>query len=165
MKNDKGDSCYPYEIPMCSHHVQSKLPACKGEGPTPKCKVQCSEKNYGIAFNADKQFADSAYSVSGEEAMQREIMENGPITVAYTVYADFPTYKSGVYQHVTGGMMGGHAVKMIGWGVEKGTPYWIINNSWNNQWGDDGTFKILRGKNECGIENAGSAGKNSPLSG
>ena len=41
---------------------------------------------------------------------------------------------------------------MIGWGTENGTPYWLIKNSWNDQWGDSGTFKILRGSNECGIE-------------
>jgi len=31
-------------------------------------------------------------------------------------------------------------------------PYWLIANSWNEDWGDQGTFKILRGVNECGIE-------------
>lgn len=25
-------------------------------------------------------------------------------------------------------------------------------NSWNSDWGDHGTFKILRGSNECFIE-------------
>ena len=62
------------------------------------------------------------------------------------------TYKSGVYQHQSGSALGGHAVEMIGWGTENGTPYWLIKNSWNDQWGDKGTFKILRGSNECGIE-------------
>ena len=27
-----------------------------------------------------------------------------------------------------------------------------VANSWNADWGDDGFFKIVRGKNECGIE-------------
>ena len=27
-------------------------------------------------------------------------------------------------------MSSGHCVKIIGWGVENGTPYWLINNSW-----------------------------------
>jgi cathepsin B len=42
---------------------------------------------------------------------------------------------------------------MIGWGVEQGTDYWLVKNSWNDEWGDGGTFKIARGTNECGIEN------------
>lgn len=44
----------------------------------------------------------------------------------------------GVYQHVTGEMLGGHAIKILGWGEENGTPYWLAANSWNNDWGDKG---------------------------
>lgn len=81
-----------------------------------------------------------------------EIMTNGPVEAAFDVYADFVSYKSGVYQHVSGGLLGGHAIKMLGWGVENNTPYWLIANSWNPTWGDKGYFKIKRGTNECGIE-------------
>ena len=63
-------------------------------------------------------------------------------------------YRSGVYKHVHGRMLGGHAVRLLGWGVEKGTPYWLLANSWNSDWGDHGTFKILRGENHCGIESS-----------
>lgn len=75
------------------------------------------------------------------------------------VYDDFLTYKSGVYQHVSGGDPGGHAIKIIGWGVENGTPYWLCANSWNYSWGENGFFKILRGKNECGIEDVTTFGQ------
>lgn len=82
----------------------------------------------------------------------REIMTNGPVEAAFDVYGDFPNYHSGVYQHVIGEFLGGHAVKMLGWGIEHGTPYWLIANSWNEYWGEEGYFKIKRGTNECGIE-------------
>lgn len=85
-------------------------------------------------------------------------MTNGPLYVAFTVYADFETYKSGVYKHTTGGFLGGHAVEMIGWGTENGEDYWLIKNSWNEEWGDGGLFKIARGVNECGIEGSVSGG-------
>lgn len=55
-------------------------------------------------------------------------------------------------------MLGGHAIRIIGWGVENGIPYWLIANSWNSDWGLKGTFKILRGSNHCGIEDQISAG-------
>ena len=32
-------------------------------------------------------------------------------------------------------------------------------NSWNSDWGDHGTFKILRGSDECGIEDGACAAK------
>jgi len=87
-----------------------------------------------------------------------EIYTNGPVEAAFDVYADFPTYKSGVYQHVTGDYLGGHAIKILGWGTENGTPYWLVANSWNADWGDQGFFKILRGSDECGIEDGVVAG-------
>ena len=55
--------------------------------------------------------------------------------------------------------MGGHAIRIIGYGQEEdGTKYWLCVNSWNEDWGDKGLFKILRGKNECNIETQGVAG-------
>ena len=90
--------------------------------------------------------------------MMQDIFENGSISGSFTVYEDFPTYSSGIYQHVTGAALGGHAIKIIGWGIEDGIPYWLCVNSWNEEWGDKGTFKILRGSNECGIESESAAG-------
>jgi len=88
-------------------------------------------------------------------------MKNGPVEGTLSVYEDFLNYKSGVYHHVTGLKLGGHAIKILGWGEDEasgGTPYWLIANSWNYDWGDNGFFKILRGRGECGIESGISAG-------
>jgi C1A family cysteine protease len=71
------------------------------------------------------------------------------------VYSDFYNYKSGVYQHVTGDVEGGHAVKLMGWGVENGVDYWLVANSWGTVFGEQGYFKIRRGTNECLFENGG----------
>jgi len=92
------------------------------------------------------------------DQIRTEIFKNGPVSAAFTVYADFPTYKSGVYQKHSNKELGGHAIKIIGWGVENGTPYWLVANSWNTDWGNNGFFKILRGSNECGIEEMVNAG-------
>ena len=44
---------------------------------------------------------------------------------------------------------------LVGWGVDAGTPYWKIQNSWGAGWGEKGTLRIRRGTNECGIETQG----------
>lgn len=69
-------------------------------------------------------------------------MTNGPMMVGFTVYEDFMTYSSGVYQHVTGGVAGGHAVKLIGWGNDAGGLYWVCQNQWGTTWGNSGYFNI-----------------------
>jgi len=84
--------------------------------------------------------------------IQTEIMTYGPVEASFNVYQDFESYVSGVYVHKTGSYVGGHAVKIIGWGVDSGTAYWTVANSWNADWGEQGFFRIIRGVNECGIE-------------
>jgi len=48
-----------------------------------------------------------------------------------------------VYHHVTGALLGGHAIKIMGWGVENGTDYWLVANSWNGDWGDKGVCHFI----------------------
>jgi len=151
-------TCQPYSFPPCDHHVSGKYGPCSGEYDTPDCKDTCT-KGYPIAYEDDLTFAASAYSVpNNEQKIMTEIYNNGSVEVSLSVYEDFLNYKTGVYQHVKGSMLGGHAVKAIGWGVENGVKYWIIVNSWNEGWGDSGIIKILRGKNHCGIEGGVVAG-------
>ena len=64
---------------------------------------------------------------------------------AFTVYEDFFNYKSGVYHHVSGGVAGGHAIKVLGYGTESGTDYWLCANSWGPSFGMSGFFKIMQG--------------------
>lgn len=50
------------------------------------------------------------------------------ITFSITILQDFAHYKSGVYKHLAGEEMGGHAVKLIGWGTsDDGEDYWVID--------------------------------------
>lgn len=54
------------------------------------------------------------------------------------IYIFFFLLSKGVYQHVSGSAVGGHAIKVLGWGEENGVPYWLCANSWNTDWGDNG---------------------------
>jgi len=149
--------CSSYSLPNCDHHTTGKYQPCPAtEYPTPACPTACdSNSTYGTPYPSDKHIFSSSYSVPSDPAqIQQEIMTNGPVEAAFTVYADFESYKSGVYQHTTGDELGGHAVKILGWGVDAptNTPYWLVANSWNADWGEQGFFRIIRGVDECGIE-------------
>lgn len=87
-----------------------------------------------------------------------EIQTHGPITAGFNVYSDWVAYKSGVYKVQGGEELGGHAVKIIGWGVEDATKYWLVSNSFGEAWGDAGFFKIARYVGSCGIEQSLVAG-------
>ena len=118
----------------------------------PPCETECQE-GYPIPLEEDKSYGGDIYSVYGEDDIMKEIYENGSVAAAFDVYEDFEDYKGGIYQHVTGDYLGGHTVKIIGWGVdEQNVKYWIIANSWGKNWGEQGFFRMLRGEDECGIE-------------
>ncbi|KAI3449317.1 hypothetical protein Pfo_005982 [Paulownia fortunei] len=141
------EECDPYfDNSGCSH------PGCEPAYPTPKCEKRCKKQN--LLWRDSKHFGVNAYRISSDPySIMAEIFTNGPVEVSFTVYEDFAHYKSGVYRHLTGDEMGGHAVKLIGWGTtDDGEDYWLLANQWNRSWGDDGYFMIRRGTNECGIE-------------
>ena len=145
-------TCRPYTITPCAHFPGEGRPVCpKNHSKTPKCVKKCIPQ-YPKTYEEDLKYATDIYSVSGAKHMQAELYKNGPIQANFQVYEDFKTYKSGVYQHKTGGFLGGHSVRIVGYGVENGIPYWRVANSWGVTWGDKGFFKFLRGANECQIE-------------
>jgi len=74
-------------------------------------------------------------SLYGPDAI-KAALANGPVITTLNVYSDFVLYKSGVYKHVDGDALGGHAVSIVGYNdVDR---YWIIRNSWAADWGENG---------------------------
>ena len=136
--------CKPYSV----------NPMTNGKIPTPACSASC-RSGYGVSYSNDKHIGgEKAYRVTAKSvpAIQKEIMTNGPVVNCFDLYADFYNYKSGVYVHTAGNYVGGHCVKIMGWGTDNGTPYWLAANSWGTSFGESGFLRILRGVNENGFE-------------
>jgi C1A family cysteine protease len=74
--------------------------------------------------------------------------KKGPMVACMAVYRDFFGYKDGVYHHEEGGLAGYHAIACIGYSEEESC--WICKNSWGDDWGNNGFFKI--GYGECEID-------------
>jgi cathepsin B len=154
---EQYDWCDSYKLPNCDHHTTGNYTNCANlpTYPTPSCVKSCDKQatTYATAYADDKRKFATEYSVPQDVSkIQTDIMTNGPVEASFSVYEDFETYTSGVYVHTTGQYLGGHAVKIIGWGVDGTTAYWTVANSWNQDWGEQGFFRIIRGVNECGIE-------------
>jgi cathepsin B len=124
------DNCFPYTA---------------GGGKAPACRANCVD---GSPFKKYKCVKGSIVHPTTREATKSELFNNGPLDGGFTVYQDFFSYKSGVYHHVSGGVAGGHAIKVIGYGVENGVSYWLCANSWGAGWGNQGFFKIKMGDSD-----------------
>jgi cathepsin B len=156
--------CLSYELEPCAHHTNSsKYQPCSGSQPTPRCPAKCLDN--GADWKGSKTMGGAAYAVcengaglkACNQAMMQDIYQNGPITAQFMVLPsfeefDFSTGK--VYKPKPGELLplGGHAIKILGYGTQEGEPYWLIANSWNEDWGDKGFFKMIRGVNTGLIE-------------
>ena len=78
--------------------------------------------------------------------------------LAVVIEADqmcFQYYTSGIFDNANcykGAL--DHATNVVGFGSENGVEYWIMRNSWNTTWGDEGYMyvKIEDGAGICGIQ-------------
>lgn len=127
-----ADECFPYQsgdgqdVPHCPHG---------------RCTKAQSKYTKYRAINK------SSKPLSCAPSIKEEIYKNGPVQTGFMVYEDFMHYKSGIYHFTHGQELGGHAVKIVGWGEEDGVEYWIAQNSWGPEWGENGFFRIKFG--EC----------------
>jgi len=109
-----------------------------------------------MCANPQKERIDGYCILFGEDDIKRDILKNGPVVATSQVHVDFLPYKSGVYHKAdeVPRFSGFSAVKIVGWGVENGTDgepnkgnkYWIIQNSWGDDWGENGYARISMGQ-------------------
>jgi hypothetical protein len=91
---------------------------------------------------------DRWQSVPNDVAAIKSALNEQVLTIGFDVYSDFYYYEGGVYEHVWGEYEGGHAVVLVGYDdIEHA---WILKNSWNTYWGEDGYFKVLWGDSGIG---------------
>jgi cathepsin B len=127
-----AEACFPYvsgdgkNVPHCPHGA-------------------CADT--GLKYTKYRAVAGSSKALTCSNQIKQELVKNGPVQTGFMVYEDFMHYKSGVYEFTHGQKLGGHAVKIIGWGKEEGKEFWIAQNSWGPQWGENGFFRIKFG--EC----------------
>lgn len=90
-------------------------------------------------------------TVKGESNMMKEIYERGPIACGIADSTQLQAYEKGILKGAPTSALN-LAVSIVGWGKESGENYWVVRNNWGTFWGEEGFFRIERGKNSFGIE-------------
>ncbi|CAI2374114.1 unnamed protein product [Moneuplotes crassus] len=122
-------------------------PYYSGETKDPgKCSNDCLDPD----MDNKKYKCKSPWTGFRSKTIKKEIKKNGPVMTVMLVYEDLMNYGKGIYHHVAGRPMGGHAVKIIGWGKQDDHKYWIAANSWSEEWGENGYFRIKEGDSFAG---------------
>jgi cathepsin B len=137
LKGIVSDACYPYT---------------SGNGVTGKCLLTGSK--CPIVGETYHKYKTGQPKLLRDQTVIKTQLLTGSIEATMMVYDDFPSYESGIYVKTSSNLLGGHAVRMIGYGVDTKTSlhYWIVANSWSESWGEQGYFRIKTG--ECSIDSA-----------
>ncbi|KAK0429079.1 hypothetical protein QR680_011176 [Steinernema hermaphroditum] len=114
--------------------------------------TNCTFKNRTVGATDDG-FVD--LPSGDEEALKVAVATIGPVSVAIDAGQDsFRMYAGGVYydekcssKHLN------HGVLVVGYGTDPvGGEYWLVKNSWGEDWGEKGYIKMARNRNNhCGI--------------
>ncbi|XP_041978401.1 cathepsin K-like [Aricia agestis] len=123
-----------------------------------------TEKEYGVYLSEDGTCnydnVSEVTSIKGyakipsmsPTAMKATLYLYGPVAGTINAMNDLKYYYSGVYNNpaCNKGRLN-HAITIVGYGDLDGTPYWIIKNSWGEEWGEGGYFLMAADDNNCHI--------------
>lgn len=83
-----------------------------------------------------------------------DFVVQGPTSVAIAANA-IMQYSGGIFNNPNCGTGLNHGVTAVGYGVENGTPFWNVRNSWGPTWGEKGYIRFIKqnktGTGMCGI--------------
>ncbi|TNJ26555.1 Cathepsin B [Giardia muris] len=114
------------------------------------CPTTCDDGSALLPFR----IADAHVLSGNSTRIIEELLSHGPVYAELHVYTDFVAYKQGVYSRTTTQYVGREAVAIVGFGFDETwhQPYWLVLTSRGQDWGEGGYVRIVRGRNECGIE-------------
>lgn len=127
----------------------------------------CDVRNLAYLYKGrNYHYVGGSYGKCSQKKMMEELINNGPLVVSFEPDYNFMLYKSGIYHSIdekTWILKGipkpewekvDHSVLLVGWGEDDNTleKFWILQNTWGANWGENGFFRIRRGFDEFGIE-------------
>lgn len=115
------NECLPYNVSAADTCDAKSLKSCKRSFVTDYCVAE------------------------GVNEIKNQISTGGPVAALVQVTREFLIYKGGVYDESMSDykLEGLQPVKIVGWDEDvNGLEYWVIENSWGSDWGENGYAKI-----------------------
>ena len=115
---------------------------------------QCQNKTCTKKVHIDKYY-DVPHN--NEKQLEKAVVKQ-PISVAIQAnMRSFQLYKKGIYSDPDCGDQLDHGVLLVGYGYDPDLDmnYWIVKNSWGDNWGEQGYIRMVKGienpEGQCGI--------------
>jgi len=86
--------------------------------------------------------------------LMQALVQQGPTVVAVDANNWFD-YEKGIFDSCDKDATLGHAVLAKGYGREDSSDFWLIQNSWGRQWGEEGNIRLLKRADDdkwCGTD-------------
>ncbi len=122
----------------------------------------CLEKDYpyeaetGMCQQCDEKGNIQSYGdIESDEKILKRAVAQQPVSVAIQAnLSSFRFYSKGVYSDPNCGKELDHGVLIVGYGYDlmRGKAYWLVKNSWGENWGENGYIRIERNIGMCGID-------------
>ncbi|CAE7251275.1 RD21C [Symbiodinium sp. CCMP2592] len=77
--------------------------------------------------------------------MLMEAVATQPVSASLELSQPFQLYRGGVYSTDSCNNAPDHSILVVGYGTERGMDYWLVKNSWGDEWGEWGYIKLERG--------------------
>ena len=169
------DGGYPILVGKFFHEFEIVPKDCfEYEEEDNDCENVCDYTKYKKKYIVSEYgYLGGFYGADTELLMIKELRARGPIPGNIMVPLEFNYYKNGIFSEKDLKKNNGafnvtsmishdiqyekveHSTTIVGYGEENGVKFWICENTWGDDWGENGFFRVKRGNNEINIETMG----------
>jgi C1A family cysteine protease len=143
---DYGDCRGGYTSRVYEYYQRVGIPA-ESDVPYQARDATCNKNAESETRLANWGFVHEWGGQASIDEIKAALCKYGPVSSSVAVTPLFRAYTGGVFDEMSASFTN-HAVVIVGWDDDKGA--WLMRNSWDTWWGEDGHMWIKYGSNSIG---------------